>query len=144
MKSGSVRGFNHILHFLGFVHQLLQIPIDSFESQCVLRKLGPDVLEERQDWKISECNKYGTKLAEEGKQNHGYFKTGRFDNVEAAVIISSVSKAVKPNLCCRNLQLWEIQPWFYFSFLRLKKYHARLFRLIFIRIIWFFVFQADN
>ena len=41
---------------------------------------------------MKKYNKYGTKIAKEGKI---ILKTGRFDNMHSTVIISSISKAVQ-------------------------------------------------
>ena len=53
--------------------------------------------------RMSEYNKYGTKIVWLEKYNRS--KTGRLDNIDSAVLISSASKA-QLNLCCRNVQFY--------------------------------------
>ena len=43
----------------------------------------------------SEYNKYGTKVVRKKTKVTVIFKSGQFDNIDTAVIISSVSKAVQ-------------------------------------------------
>ena len=57
---------------------------------------------------FSQYNKYGTKFAKGGKEGGKInLQTGRFDNIDSAVIISSLSKVV------HNFQ-FQNSPWLYF------------------------------